>query len=811
MAEGLWWSRILGALQRHTRTDLGGVAALALPPAGTPDEAERRFDETAQAELLLASPGLPTLPQQLAIDALLTQAGVGAPLSAADLCLVGRVAQANGKLRQAATLWPNAVNLLRQRCEDAPDVTLLADIFGQSLAEDATILDTASGDLARLRHEVVVLAAKLRQRIEQLVRQTDAAGLLQDDYFTLRDDRYVLPVRSTEKRTLSGIIHGSSQTGQTVYIEPQELVEANNRLAMAYDAVRREERRILAELSALCAESAEALRAAVAMLAHFDLTLALARLARQLQAHRPQFCVDRIALPRLRHPVLVLEGAATVANDVEMVGPAMRWLVVSGPNGGGKTVLLTAIGLAAEMARHGLLVAAGADASLPFFAGVAAVVGDAQNLTLGLSTFEGHLRAVQAVLAAAQRQLPALILLDELAAGTEPTAGSALATALLEHAAATLPHAWGVVTTHFEACKLLALRDKTFANAALCRDEATGAPAYRMAFGQVGSSDPLALAQRLGLPAAVTDRAGQLMGSMGHGVAAALQELDSERKATAQEANELRNERLQLEAERMRAKSQRESEQLTVNARVAELAQAAVFELRQWCDEIAAARAALVDADRLALQQAGRTAAEHVQQAQAVAHAARPTKHAMAERSPVAFAELRPGLPLWHVRLQQAVAVVEVAAHQKRCKVAAGAMQLWAEVSELRHPLATDQHAAQRHLAPRPPSLGPSRPVRDELAVPQSLTEASALLRTAEATVDVRGMRADEAIAAVERHLDQALLTGAVGACIVHGGGTGALRDAIRTQLRRHRGVAQFRAGDRHEGGDGATLVWLRQ
>ncbi len=804
--------RVLRALQGLCQSDLGGERARQLPAARDRAHAETLLDEVGQAEVLLQANIAVSAPNRLDLTALLAQATVGVALGAAELAAIGKVASHATALRRAAASWPAAAHDLGERARTMPDVRLLAELLAESVDAEGHILDTASPELARLRQETLTLAARLRRRIEALVRETDAAGLLQDDYFTLRDDRYVLPVRQSEKRTLAGIIHGSSQTGHTVYVEPQELVEANNLLALAFDAVRREEHRILADLSALCAGNEQPLQGCVEALATLDLRLAAARLARQLRAHRPTFDDDRLELPALRHPVLELDGARPVANRLAMARTATRWWVVSGPNGGGKTVMLTALGLCAEMARRGLYVTATADATLPWFDAVWAVIGDAQDLERGLSTFEGHLRLVGDTLQRCERTPRSLVLFDELATGPEPLAASALATAILERAAANSPLTWGAATTHFEACKLLALRHDAFVNAALGRDPKSGAPTYVLELGQIGTSDPLGLARRVGLAASLVDRASQLMGSAGSELEAMLQTLHHQQAALDEERARLRHAQAQLDHARVLRDDQRHTERRAADRRIERAAQETMAHLQDLARQIETARSQLADADRAQLQALAKVASQGLSQAEGIAAQARGAPGGQPIRKPLDIQALRPGVAVFHKGLGKVVVVVEWPGRGERVKVAAGGLELWSEIAELLSANPSEMPKPARVPDPeRKPRRDPADKSvpRDDLAAPQSLQEAALILRTTEATVDLRGMRVDEALLAVDRHLDQCVLRGGVGACVVHGQGTGALKVAVRDHLRKHPQVAEFRAGDRHEGGDGATLVWL--
>ncbi|MBI5609593.1 MAG: Smr/MutS family protein, partial [Deltaproteobacteria bacterium] len=626
-----------------------------------------------------------------------------------------------------------------------------------------------------------------------------------------RDDRYVLPVVASQKRTLSGIIHGMSQTGATVYVEPQELVDGNNQLALAHEAVRREERRILAELSQMCAEHRDELLATSEVLTLLDLRMAAGRLAVQLGAHRPRFgdgtALDAptVSIPALRHPILVLDGVQVVANAVRWSAPA-HWLVVSGPNGGGKTVVLSAVGLAVEMARMGLFVCASADTVLPWFDRVETVLGDAQDIERGLSTFEGHLRRIAEVLAAAEQPGHTLVLLDELATGTEPLAGAALATAILEHAMANLPRAWGVVTTHFEALKLLALRNPACVNAALELDARSLTPTFRLTLGHMGTSNPLALAARLGMPASIVHRAEQLMGTGGSEVMQLLDRLQAERQALADAEQAVQREKKQLENSRQLLDDQRNNEQRAIDRRIERATADMSKQLQAIAQELTQARQAAASADKQRIEEAAKVVSQRQVEVERLGRAATARLGGQIEREPVRAAQLQVGSVAWHLGLNSRVELIEASPKADRFKVRAGGLELWCTLAELATSKPTDAPPATKHQGKQ--GAQSSQPA-DSTAQPRNLDEGAALLRQPDATVDVRGMRAEEAVREVDRHLDKMILTGRPGACVVHGHGTGALRDAVRAHLRRHPHVAHSRPGNQGEGGDGATLVWL--
>ena len=805
MTTALQLERVLEALAGQCQTDIGATLCNKLPAAADRSTAENWLHRVGQARYLLACGAAPSLQVRLDIADFLVHAAHGSMLDGVDLAVISQLARCCVRVVAGARKWPDDAADIRQEFSALPDLGLLANLLHDAIDAEGRLLDTASPQLGRLRQEALQIASRIRRRIAELVKETDEQGLLQDDYYTVRDDRYVLPVRMAGKRALGGIIHGSSQTGQTVYVEPPEMVEGNNQLALAQDAVRREERRILAELTEVVASESELLTAAVQGLAALDVLLAKGRLAERLDANPPEFSDGEWRIRSARHPLLVLDGARVVPNDIVMQPPC-RWLVISGPNGGGKTVVLTTVGLAVEMARRGLWICAGKDTLLPWFDVVAIVLGDAQDIGRGLSTFEGHLRAVQQAMddSAKASSGSVLVLLDELANGTEPLAGAALATALLEAWSQLAPGCHGLVTTHYEALKLLPLRDETFSNAALELDAKKLTPTYHLKMGHVGSSSPFELAERIGLSPAIVERARQLGGGAGSAAAVAMERLEALQRDALQRLEQVEEQQLQLDRARALLEDQRRLEKLAADRRIDKAAQEAMTTLAEVQQDIDKARRAMAGGDRKAMNDAAQLLTARQVQVEMLKNEAAGGLSGKPVRQPLAIQQVAPGKAVWHIGLQRVVDVTEVDARGQRVRVRAGAMEVWATLGELRQPLPSDQPGRK---PPRPADQPRHQPAPDRTPAEN---EETLSLRSAERTCDVRGARAEEALVSVDAALDRAMVQNAPGICIVHGMGTGALRSAVQQHLRKHPQVDHFRLGIQGEGGDGVTLVWLK-
>ena len=793
---------VLGALAGACQSDRAALQARKLGVCATREHAELRCAATEEALVLLDSGAAPAIPHRLDHRAVVDLAARAGVVDGEHLRAIGLALRGGQQVREAAERWPERCEQLATIAQAVPRMALLAGLLCDSFDERGELLDDASPELARLRAEVRRRSHGLRRRIAEMVKETDADGLLMDDYYTVRDGRFVLPVKASDKRVLDGIVHGSSNTGQTVYLEPREMVEANNALSLATDAVKREERRILAELSSSVGQHADAIEALCESLAALDEVLARGRLARRLGATCPVLgeLADGLRLRGARHPKLVLAGGDVIANDVQLDAGA-RWLIVSGPNGGGKTVLLTAVGLACEMARRGLHISAREGSRVPFVDAVHVVLGDAQDIDAGHSTFSGHLARLSAALEAAQRGT-SLVLLDELASGTEPLAGSALARAILERFA-ELPCV-GLATTHFEALKLLPLADERYANAALGLDEQTLQPTFTLRIGAAGSSSPLALAERMGLPPTVVERARGLLGAASaetEDTLARLREMEQSAEAALQEAE---RERAMAKESRRRLEEQRRFEKVAADHRIAAIAKEAVDALEKAKAAAKAARKRLRRkvTSSSAIDQELHALGEHAK----VVHDHQPKMEPMMKRAPrrepATIEDLLPGAYLHHRGLGVDVQVLEVGRGGKRVRVKAGVMELDAKLADLHRGARAAPKPARAIAQPATPAPAPVAESFDD-------EDHTADFRTGQWTCDLRGMRAEEALVEVDRYVDRAVVAAARGICVVHGHGTGALRKAVTEHLRQHPHVLRSRLGEAGEGGAGATMVWI--
>ena len=768
--EFLDWPELCARLAAQADSSRGRTACQGLPLCESAAEARERMADVSELQILLrlgeSLPGL-GFPE---IEAHLLAVGQGAPLGpeelrqVADFCetaasarrFYGRVADQDSRVQA-----PRMSKLAAGLGYHDELVRMARETFDAA----GELRDGASPDLGRLRRERDLVAARVRSEADRLLQSEEYAPFLQDQFVTLREDRFVLPLRASFKSMGLGIVHDTSRSGETVFVEPTALVELNNRLKVAEIEIRRESRRILEELAGVVSQAAEGLRQDREILTRLDFLAAAARLAVAYDG-TPVEIVDQpiVDLHLLRHPLLALRAlesrSKVTPNDVALGQVAehstAKVLVVSGPNAGGKTVLLKSVGLAALLARAGLPVPAAPGSQVGFFHQVLADIGDQQSVMGDLSTFSAHLANLSGILDLAQAANGEnlLILCDELMVGTHPQQGAALAGAMLE----VLADAPGLVmvTTHFDNLKAMAETDGRFRNAGMEYDLQKLRPTFRLKDGVPGRSYAFDIAVRIGLPAPVLDRARALMDASHLGLEETLRNLQEREQALERSNQALEAARRELEQAKQDLDTQ------------ADASQAAAAALTRRERELAVRSREAVDA---AVREAREAISEIVREAKRTrtAQAVEAARAALERKAKESTAALPEAEPLDVTKLRQALAnrALGVSSTSKKAST----------------------HAA------RAASERPAEP---------------AAMQTGANTLDLRGQRADEALGELEAFLDRTALEGADTVFIIHGHGTGALRKVVREYLATSPYVERFRPGGTGEGGDGVSVVSLR-
>jgi DNA mismatch repair protein MutS2 len=742
------------------------------------------LQETAEALQLLAAGDALPLDNLRDIAAHIDRLERAGTLDAPALADLRVALQQAGALRRFLGARRDSLPTLWKSADFDPSLDELERQLATAVDVDGTLRDDASSELARLRREIVSLRERIIGRLQDVI---DKHGdLLSDGYYTLREGRYVLPVRRDAHERLVGIVHGESSSGSSIFVEPRAVIEHGNRLKMAEAEREREELRILGAISELVRESSAQLRAAERSLDRLDLRNAAALLGQAFGGRVPELLDEaRASLKAARHPTLALESPRIVPNDMAI--EAGHGVVISGPNAGGKTVVLKTLGLCALMVRAGLPLPVAEGSSIGFFSAVLTEMGDEQSTATNLSTFSAHVSHVAGMLARTDAR--ALVLLDELATGTDPGEGAALACAVVD--AFCQRGAAVVVTTHYEALKAYAEHDARLRSASVGLDAEHLSPTFELLLDVPGASSALTVAARFGLPAEVIALAERMLPeqareferlarSLSEAVSAARSEgaaLALERKAAETKRREYDQLLLQLK-EQSRRKVSREAEQL-------------LGEVRQARSELDTARSQLRQTERRsedlqAIQSKVNEAAARVAVGSNIANALR---DAAEDTKGVEPMSLRVGSKVYVPRLR-AEGVVAEPAQKTKVLVAVGAMKLWVELKDLRAPLAAQAETGT--------------PIRVHAPVD---TNAS---RMPDNTLDVRGLRADDALAMLDSFVDRLYSGPSRVGYVLHGHGTGALRVAVREHLRTALPfVNQSRAGDEAEGGDAVTVFYL--
>lgn len=796
--DDLGWPTLVDHWAKRCATRRGEAHVRAVQLFDSIDAARARAAEITEARGLASRDAALPLGGISEVATAIARVRKAAALDAPELVAVATTGRALARLRAH----------LREHAEIAPRLAA----HGQAIADlghvfhpileafdpDGRLVDHASDALGPLRRGLAAIKAQLEKRMSTLLIDERFEPYLQDGYYTQREDRYVLPIRTDGKGFVRGIVHGTSQSGQTLFIEPEEIVDLNNRAKLAEAEVLDEERRILVKFSGWVAEEADGFDSSLAAAELLDVVAAAAIMADDTVANEPIFDPSpRIGLLHARHPLMLLAERRCVANDITVA--ASTTLVISGPNAGGKTVALKTVGLAALMTRAGLHLTAESGSAMGWFPDVVTDIGDAQSLENDLSTFSGHMVNLRELLATAGAG--SLVLIDEIAVGTDPDQGAALAQAVLE--ALAQRGVTSIVTTHYERLKALGATDPRFANASVGFDLARLEPTFKLHLGAPGSSGALAVARRMGISVDVVDRARELMGPHVAKVEELLASVADQRRRIEEERAALLAELEAAEADRAAARVQREKsmgrfEKQTRQAHGETLA------------ALKAARREIDEVRRELKRRAAEVTAEEVREANrrliepgAVVSKHEP-KRPLPPGTPARAEQMVSGAPVIVPRLGR-VEVVSMLPDDK-VEVRVGGMRATVPLKDV---LLDSHRAARRSERERPAPVDATTQQQVELVdgVPAG---GRANARTIDTTVDVRGNRVDEAVTQVDRFVDESLLAGRDAIFIIHGHGTGALRNAVRTHLQAHKAIEKFRPGEQSEGGDGVTVAFLK-
>jgi len=783
----LEFQRITELLAAHATCVVGKEKAQALEPATSLEVARGWQQETSEARALLEDDGAPPLGGVRDIREAVRGAAKDQVLEPTQLLDVAGTAFAARRLRSFVLDREEACPALAAHARRLGDFTPLEREIARCIDSRAQVKDDASDELLRLRQRARALRASVEQRLERILRNPQYQRMIQEPLITTRGGRYCIPVRSEFRGEFHGIVHGTSASGATVFMEPLSLVEPGNDLAEAREGEEREVRRIIAGLSHRVGAAGEELLATLEVLGALDLIFARAGLSGAQDAVEPQLNEDGIVdLIGARHPLLT---GRVVPIDIR-IGEGFTALVITGPNTGGKTVSLKTIGLLSLMAQSGLHVPAKQGSRLAVFERVFADIGDEQSIQQNLSTFSSHMSQIVEVMRRIPPRANALALLDEIGAGTDPAEGSALAKAIL-----TRLHARGartVVTTHYGELKAFAYAQPGIENASVEFDPLTLWPTYHLRIGLPGSSNAFAIARRLGLPEDIVSDARSMLGETQtvmedaiRGIEESQRRLQAERAAAERERRELRGARADLDR-RLRELESKRSEILKQARREAS---SVLNETRRQAAEIierlqqdARRKPRRSEADRsVGRAQTELTRADEQVERSLPAPPSAPPPPAAEPPPARPVTEIRPGEAVFVRTVGQPGTVLGPGREEGMAEVQVGILKLEVRVQDLEQ-------------VPEPP-------VETKLHLDKA--------KQVPPELHLRGMRVAEAVEALEKYLDDALLAGMAEVRVVHGVGTGAVRDAVREVLSKHPHVRGYRQGRRDEGAAGATVAEL--
>lgn len=779
----LEFHKIKEMLEKSCSTPLGIPYVQELEPATEAEEILIRQAETTEAcHALRLCPDL-TFEGISDLTPFLRRASIGGVLEPRELVACSATLRGGELLKKALRDEDLELPHLQERASQIQVCRTLQEKVGLCIQDDGEILDKASPELARLRSQIRILEERIRSQLDEILASSHWNRYLQEPIYTVRGDRYVLPVKQEYRNQFHGLVHDQSGSGATVFMEPMPLVRLANELVAKRTAARQEELRILDELTGLVAAYHDEIQENLKLIGKLDFIFAKGHLSQKLKANPPQFSDEgQLVLRRGRHPLL---KGDIVPLDIHLGGD-FDCLIITGPNTGGKTVALKTVGLLVVMAQAGLHIPASENTIFPFFQNVFADIGDEQSIEQSLSTFSGHMTNIVRILEQAGEG--SLVILDELGAGTDPEQGAALGMAILE----TLINkgTMTIATSHFSELKVFAHTRPRAENASVEFDSKTLQPTYRLSIGIPGESNAFEIAGRLGLNSRVIERARTFLRPEHRELSDLIQHLKEDQFVASSARVEA--ERLQAEMESLKEKVKREQEKLQEKQK--DVLAKAHEEARELV------RTARREAEHLIRTLREEMRQENTRKALEEAHTIRRKlgdltdrvdKRVAAEEEKLPAAgdipeTVGPGDQVSIPRFRQEGYVLTAPNADGEVLVQVGILKVNLPLKELRH---STQKKKKKVQFTR---VGGSSAEKHAQVSPE---------------LDFRGLRVEEGLREVDKYLDTAYLAGINKVSLIHGKGTGALREAVQQYLSKHPFVASYRNGTHYEGGTGVTIV----
>ena len=782
--------KILTMLSECTGCEDSRRLALETEPKTTIREAKRLMDRTADAFMLSARFGAPSLHGVKNVTGSLKRAQMGATLSLPELIDIERFLKALREMKDFRNNYEGEeATSLDEFFESLMPNQRLEEKIGFTVVSEDEVSDTASPTLADIRRKIRNSQAKVKDQLDKLIHSNTYAKYLQEPIVTMRDGRYCVPVKAEYRNEIKGMVHDTSGTGATIFIEPAGVVDENNETRVLKAKEQQEIQRILYELSCDIGNHAATFIEDYSAIVELDLYFAKARLASKMNASVPNLSDDgKVRLSKARHPLI--DKNKIVPIDIAL-GYDYDVLVITGPNTGGKTVALKTIGLLTLMAMCGLMIPAGESSSVSVFENVFADIGDEQSIEQSLSTFSSHINNTIKILEKTDDR--SLVLLDELGAGTDPIEGAALAVAIIERL--KLYGAKVAATTHYAEIKMYALQTPRVENACCEFNVETLSPTYRLLVGVPGKSNAFAITERLGMDGSIVDRARELVSAENANFEDVVEKLEQSRQELEKEHEKAENYR--KETERIRLEIAKEKEEME-RSKEKEL-EAARLSAKRLVEQVRAESQKLVD-EIIETKKAAEAEASADMAARARAQMKSGIARIQDIADPIAAKDSGYRLPRNLVRgdtvringMSKDGTLVGLPDGAGYCLVQTGIVKSKVHISELR---LIENNKSKKN------TLGGG-------SVTKSIESASR--RKAASEVDLRGMDVEQGLLEMDRFLDECVLLNLNTVSVIHGKGTGVLRAAVHQALKKNKAVKSFRLGVYGEGETGVTIVELK-
>ena len=774
-------NQVLAMLADCAGSEGGKEACLKLRPTSDLEEVEQMLGQTTAASELSTRKGYPAFASAADVSASLERADRGGSLQPKELLQIGGILRCTRSVKGYISEDDQETVLDELFRALTPNKYLEDRILGAILSEEE-IADTASPELADIRRHMRIQAGKIRDSLQKVISSPAYSKFLREPIITIRQGRYVVPVKSECKNDVPGLVHDVSATGSTYFVEPMSAVNANNTLRELELKEKKEIERILAELSAEAAAHAEDINLDYTMLVQLDVIFAKAKLAFQMRAWAPIMNdKGRVELRNARHPLIDPKKVVPISLRL---GSDFDTMIITGPNTGGKTVTLKTIGLLTLMAECGLHVPAGDGSVLSTFDAILADIGDEQSIAQSLSTFSSHMKTIVDVVAQCDDRT--LVLYDELGAGTDPAEGAALAIALIEFSRKMGSRV--VATTHYAELKLYAMRTKGVINASCEFDVETLQPTYKLLIGIPGKSNAFAISRKLGLSEEILKEASDLVGKSDKDFEDVLSQLEQQRQqmeSARMEAEKLRQEtaRIKQQSEQYQEQLRKEKEKAMEAAR--REAQGIIEEARAAAnaasEELKALRKQLQDGDTTGLNQRQAELRRTLNETEDRLRAQQPQRQRPKETRDIMVGDT---VELLKLGIKASVLAIN---KNGTLELQAGIMKMSAKRDEV--------YLLENENPYKAKGGHPAHSGRE-----MKMTAMSS-------EIDLRGMDTVEAICVLDRYMDEAMRAKLSSVRIIHGKGTGALRQAVHQDLKRNKFVKTFRLGVYGEGEDGVTIA----